>query len=29
MHNDEVKSLQMTITNAAGKNLFTYTFSDQ
>jgi hypothetical protein len=28
-HNDEVKSLQMTITNAAGKNLFTYTFSDQ
>jgi alkaline phosphatase D len=28
-HNDEVKSLRMTITNAAGKNLFTYTFSDQ
>ena len=27
-HNDEVKSLQMTITNAAGKNLFAYTFSD-
>ena len=28
-HNDEVKSLQLTITNAAGKNLFTYTLSDQ
>ena len=27
-HNDEVNSLQMTITNAAGKNLFAYTFSD-
>ncbi len=29
IHNDEVNALKMTITNAAGKNLFTYTFSDQ
>jgi hypothetical protein len=27
-HNGEVNSLQMTITNASGKNLFAYMFSD-